>query len=178
MEIPDYRSKSNRFLVNILRNYTQYSDIEVKTAFEELKSRGILSKVIDQLRKERKEQISKNLYTSGLKPGVVIDLSRCKTFRIGSTQQIVFEQKLMIENIPYLRREGLDVIVPIVNYYFTREDFPRADELEIESEKYAQSLENKQKTKTPKKALSSFFWITLFFLFFIIFSLLWRWMSN
>jgi hypothetical protein len=166
-------------LTEILRNYSNYEEASVKAAFIELDRRGELEDAMAELRHEVKEGKMKLAgLNSAMDSNPELNLSRPKIFRIGTTQQLVFEQRLIAEGIPYYRREGLDVIVPLVNYYFTDEDFGLADKIEMETEDYVQNLPPDKSAKAMKKAGKTFGWIFIFFVVFLIFSLIINWLSK
>lgn len=174
----DIKSLTNKELTRILRHYNDFADEQVKAAYLELKSRGIEGEVLQKLREEvrvGKLQVSDS---EAFHRGRNFNLSKPKVFRIGSTQQLVFEQRLIAEGIPYHRREGLDVIVPLVNYYFTENDFHKADQLEVETENYVTALPPDKKSKATRRAGKAFVWIVLFFAFFLLFSLILKWVSG
>lgn len=159
-------------LANILRNYKGYDDADVKHAYRILKARGVLDDVIKQLRKEVREGELVIDPESDREPYRDFNPSNPVVMRTGSTQQLVFEQKLMQEGIPYHRQEGLDVIVPLVNYYFNDRDRARADELEMEANSYVAKLPPDSRNKTTKTALKAVFWVILFFGVFLLITVL------
>lgn len=158
-------------LKQILRNYHEHPEELVKQAYRELDARGMLQSVIKQLRKELRSG-EMQLPEESPEPFRDFNPSNPVMMRIGSTQQVIFEQKLAQEGIPYHRQEGLDVIVPLVNYYFNDRDRARADELEIETHNYVRSLPPDQHKKTTKTALKAVFWIILFFGVFLLITLI------
>lgn len=159
-------------LVNILRNYNDYDDADVKHAFRILKSRGVIVDAIKQLRKEVREGKIEIDQGSRQEPYRDFNPSNPVVMRTGSTQQLVFEQKLMQAGIPYHRQEGLDVIVPLVNYYFNDHDRARADKLEIEANDYVEKLPPDRRNKTTKTALKGMLWVILFFGVFLLISVI------
>ena len=158
-------------LTQILRNYHKHPEELVKRAYRELDARGMLQGVIKQLQNEVK---SGKMQLTGEPPEPFRDFnpSNPVMMRTGSTQQIIFEQKLMQEGIPYHRQEGLDVIVPLINYYFNDRDRARADELEVETHNYVRELPPDERRKTTKTALKAVFWIILFFGVFLLITLI------
>lgn len=156
-------------LVNILRNYKDFSNEDVKHAYRLLESRGVLRQVISQLQKEVNQgKINIESAVEGDEPFRDFNPSNPVVMRTGSTHQLVFEQKLMEENIPYHRQEGLDVIVPLVNYYFNDAHRTRADELEIETNNYVNDLPPDQRGRSSKTALKAVGWIIAFFAAFLL----------
>jgi hypothetical protein len=173
MQTEKFKSLSTDKLTDILRKYKNYNEEAVKSAFIELDRRGELEEVMTELRHEVKEGKLKLAGGSSLRGSTPkFNLSRPKIFRIGTTQQLVFEQRLIAEGIPYYRREGLDVIVPLVNYYFADEDFGIADNIEMETEDYVQNLPPDKSAKAVKTAGKTFVWVVIFFVIFLIFSLI------
>lgn len=178
METNDIISLNNKTLIDILRNYRRHPDEDVKAAYLELKRRGIVDEVVEALRDEVRDgklEI-KNENNNQNKPE--FNLARPKIFRIGSTQQVVFEQRLIAEGIPYFRREGLDVIVPLVNYYFADQDFEIADQIEVETHDYVQQLPPDKRSKVTKRAGKAFLWVGIFFAAFLLFSLIIRYINE
>jgi len=179
MQIETIKSLSTDKLTDILRNYNNYDEAAVKSAFIELDRRGEIDEVMTELRHELSEgklKLASGRYASDSKPE--FNLSRPKIFRIGTTQQLVFEQRLIAEGIPYYRREGLDVIVPLVNYYFADKDYGIADNIEMETEDYVQNLPPDKSAKAIRKAGKLFVWVVIFFVIFLIFTLIINWLSE
>lgn len=167
----DIKRAETSELVNMLRNYHEHPEDLVKMAYRELEARGLIQGVIKQLREEvRSGAIQPD--SDPREPFRNFNPSNPVTMRTGSTQQLVFEQKLMQEDIPNYRQEGLDVIVPLVSYYFNDRDRARADELEMETHNYVNALPPDQRNKTTKTALKAVFWIVLFFGVFLLISLI------
>jgi hypothetical protein len=164
-------------LAAILRNYKKYPEELVKKAYSELENRGELDMVLTKLR----EQIKNGkiiIESNNQKPFNNFNPSNPVTMRIGSTHQFVFEQMLIAEDIPYHRQEGLDVLVPLVSYYFDDKDRRRADELEIEANNYVDSLPPSNRTKTTKKAIHAVYYAILFLGVFLLISLLFRFLAR
>lgn len=179
MQYEKVTSLTTAELTDILRNYNNYEEAVIKAAFIELDRRGEFEDVMAELRHEVKEgKMKLEGVMSGMDTNPEFNLSRPKMFRIGTTQQLVFEQRLIAEGIPYYRREGLDVIVPLVNYYFTDKDFGLADKIEMETEDYVQNLPPDKSAKAIKKAGKTFGWVLVFFVVFLIFSLIIKWFSE
>lgn len=167
----DLKRAETSELTQILRNYHEHPEELVQQAYLELKARGLLQGVIKQLREEiRSGQIE--IPVKPPEPFRDFNPSNPVTMRTGSTQQMIFEQKLMQEGIPYHRQEGLDVIVPLVSYYFNDRDRVRADELEVETHHYVRELPPDQRKKATKTALKAVFWIILFFGVFLLITLI------
>jgi hypothetical protein len=173
----DYATSNTPELARILRNYQKHPEEKVKKAFAELERRGELEGVLATLR----EQVKNGniiIQSDNQKPFNNFNPSNPVTMRIGSTQQFVFEQMLIAENIPYHRQEGLDVIVPLVNYYFNDQHRRRADELEIEANTYVEKLPPSKRAKTTKKAISAIYWAFLFLGVFLVLSLLFKFLGG
>ncbi len=170
---------SSAKLAAMLKNYRRHSDEDLKAAYAELESRGELGEVIDRLRGEVRDG---RLVVGSVQSDTEIfrdfNPNRMKAFRTGSTQQMVFEQKLILEDIPYYRQEALDVIVPLVYYYFADRDFARADQIEIETENYVGNLPVEKRNHGAKRAGSAALWIIAFFAIFLLFSLLMQWLRG
>lgn len=170
---------SYKKLVGILRNYSDYSEDEVKAAYQELEKRGLLEDTLKQLKNEvRDGKILVGENQAGRDTFRDFNPNRMKTFRTGSTQQIVFEQKLITENIPYYRQEALDVIIPLVYYYFSDNDFAKADQLEIETMDYVDNLPVEKRNYGTKRAGSAVLWILAFFVVFLLVSIFFRWLRG
>lgn len=178
METNDNLSLSNKALIDILRNYRQNTDADVKAAYLELKRRGIADDIVEALRDEVRAGKLEIKNENSVLQNTIFNLAKPKLFRIGSTQQLVFEQRLIAEGIPYFRREGLDVIVPLVNYYFADQDFATADQIEIETHNYVQQLPPDKRSKVTKRAGQAFLWIGIFFAAFLVFSLIIRYINE
>jgi hypothetical protein len=178
MKTTDIKSLTNKELTRMLRHYNDFTDEQVEAAYRELKSRGVAGEVLQKLRQEvRVGKLKVKVYET-LHRDQRFNLSKPKVFRIGTTQQLVFEQRLISEGIPYHRREGLDVIVPLVNYYFADTDFHKADQIEVETENYVTALPPDKRSKATRRAGKAFVWIGLFFAFFLLFSLILKWVSG
>ena len=162
-----------------LRNYGKYSEEELKAAYAELENRGEIDEVIGRLRQEvRDGKMVVGTIQSDTEVFRDFNPNRMKTFRTGSTQQMIFEQKLILEDIPYYRQEALDVIIPLVYYYFSDRDFEHADRIEIETEQYVDSLPPEKRNYGAKRAGSAALWIIAFFVVFLLLSLLMRWLRG
>jgi hypothetical protein len=162
-------------LVDILRNYKDYAEEDVKHAYRLLEARGVIQQVIAQLKKEVDQgKIKIESQDAGHEPFRDFNPSNPVVMRTGSTNQMVFEQKLNEEGIPFHRQEGFDVIVPLVNYFFNDADRARADELEIETNNYVNDLPPDQRGKTTKTALKAVGWIIFFFAVFLLITYLFK----
>jgi len=164
-------------LAKILRNYKKHPEEVVLMAYSELEKRGDLEKVLSKLR----QQVHNGniiIESDNQKSFNNFNPSNPVTMRIGSTQQFVFEQMLIAEDIPYHRQEGLDVLVPLVSYYFSDGHRRRADELEIEANNYVDSLPPSRRAKTSKNAIKAVYWAILFFVVFLILSLLFKFLGG
>ncbi len=173
----EFATHSAAELAKILRNYHKQPEETVKKAYAELERRGELDEVLEKLRQQVKNG-NIVIKSDNQMPFNNFNPSNPVTLRIGSTQQFVFEQMLISENIPYHRQEGLDVLVPLVNYYFNDRDRRRADELEIEANNYVDSLPPSERAKTTKKAIGAVYWAILFLGVFLALSLLFKFLGG
>lgn len=130
---PVYESAPDALLINILREYKNYSDSEVKAAYEELSRRGLLENALNLIRDEMKREQSAGQKPDKLDSSPEFDAAVYKSFQAGSRGQVLFESKLIAMGIPFYRRDGLTIFVPMVHYYFAKNDFPVADKLEAET---------------------------------------------
>jgi len=120
-------------LINVLREYKNYSDAEVKAAYSELSRRGSLENALELIREEMKREKSFSQQSVADDSTPEFYLSVYKSFRAGSREQVLFESKLIGMGIPYYSREGMNINEPMVHYYFTKVDLPVAERLEAET---------------------------------------------
>nr|NQU89240.1 hypothetical protein [Bacteroidota bacterium] len=66
--------------------------------------------------------------------------------------------------------EGNDFFVPEVNYYFTDEDFERADKIEMETHSYVDDMPRDQKITHKSKMGNSLVWIIAIVAIFLLVS--------
>nr|NQU89457.1 hypothetical protein [Bacteroidota bacterium] len=159
IENHNIRELNTEELTNILRNYHGFSSEEVHAVYQELDARGELKAVLNELREEMSSAKTQSESGHPEKEPVDFNPSNKITLRIGTTQQMVFEQRLLQEGIPYYHTEGNDFFVPEVNYYFTDKDFVRADLIEMETQSYVDEMPRDQMITHKSKMGNSLIWI-------------------